>query len=448
MERIITSENLKREIGARSLALAIINVVVGSGIFVIPALVSEGLGGAAILAYIVCGATALCIGLCFAEAGSKTRLSGGIYTYIERAFGPYAGFLANNLYLWGACIMADAAIANAFVSTLQYFFPVLGNETIRILFLFLIFTSLALLNISSVKNGLQLVRFTAFGKVLPLIVLVIIAAFFVDKESLKWASAPTFSRVGAASLLLFFAFLGLEVPLTNGGEIKNPAQNVPRGILLGVCAILVLYMGIQLVTQGVLGENLAAHKDAPLAAVAGIAFGKSGAVIIMGVTAISMLGSLSGQILSNPRVLFAGARDGLMPKPFAKVHPRFFTPYVAIAFYSALGFLFAVVGGFRQLAVISTASVLILYLGVVLAVVKFRQKAGSTTTEEAFRMPGGLIIPGLATAAILWLLSNLTRTEWAGLAIFIVVLSGIYAFMKAVKKGWPPLFSANKPGSE
>jgi APA family basic amino acid/polyamine antiporter len=428
----VLKENLKREIGARSLALAIVNVVVGSGIFVIPAVIAEGLGGAAILAYFVCGAIILSIGLCFAEAGSKTKVSGGVYTYIETAFGPYAGFLANNLNLWGGCV-TDAAIATALATTMEYFFPILSEELPRIIFLFLVFGILTLINIRSVKSGLLFVRVTAFGKLLPLVLLIGSAIFFVDTENLKWTISPTFSNVGYASLLLFFAFQGMEVPMSNGGEMKNPGKTVPLGILMGVFAILVLYIGIQLVTQGVLGQNIAQHKNAPLAAVAGIAFGKSGAVLVIVITAISMLGSLGGEILSNPRGLFAGARDGLMPKTFAKVHPRYFTPYNAIAAYSAVGFLCAAFGGFRQLAVISSASVLTLYLGVVLATVRLRRK-DTPTAEKTFRIPGGIIIPFLASAGITWLLSSLTFTEIVGLAIFIAFFSVIYAIMNALKK--------------
>lgn len=427
----LSGENLKREIGYGALALAIVNVVVGSGIFVIPAIIAGGLGGAAILAYLVCGVIILSIGLCFAEIGSKTAISGGIYTYIETSFGPYAGFLANNLHIWGSCIMADAAIANALVSTLKYFFPVLEDGTFRIVFLFILFVSLAWLNIRSVKNGVRLVKFTAFGKLLPLVLLLAVAVFFVDSKNLEWVIAPTISKVGAASLVLFFAFQGLEVPLSNGGEMKNPGRTVPLGILLGVFAILALYISIQWVTQGVLGNNIAAHSDAPLAAVAGIALGRSGAVFMIIVTAVSMLGALAGEILSNPRILFAGARKGLMPALFTKVHPRFFTPYLAIAFYSAAGFVCAAVGGFQQLAIISSAVTLTLYLGVVLGTVKLRLKA-PPTPEKTFRMPGGLIIPVLATSAIIWLLSNLTLPEITGLLIFMAVFSLVYVVVKSV----------------
>ncbi len=115
------------------------------------------------------------------------------------------------------------------------------------------------------------------------------------------------------------------------------------------------------------------------------------------------------------------------------MHPRFFTPHIAIAFYAALGFLFAISGGFKQLATIASAAVLIIYLGVVLASVKLR-KNETTTTEKTFRVPGGVIVPLMATGGIVWLLSNLTRPELTGIAIFILVLSLIYLVTKLVKK--------------
>jgi basic amino acid/polyamine antiporter, APA family len=443
MAPVTTKENLKREIGVRSLTLAILNITAGSGIFVIPAIIAEGLGATAILAYFVCGVLIFLIGLCFAEVGSKTTVSGGVYTYIETAFGPFAGFLANNIYWIGGCLFSDAAIANALADTLKYFFPLMGNEIFRAVFLFFIFGTLVIINIRSVKNGVRLIEFATIGKLIPMIVLVIAGVNFVAPENLKWITAPTFGNIGAASLLLFFAFLGFEGPLSNSGEIKNPKRTVPLGIFLGVLAVLILYMAIQLVTQGVLGAAITAHKDAPLAAVAGIAFGKSGTVLIIATTALAMLGALGGEILSIPRILFAGARDGLLPKPLAKVHPRFFTPHFAIIFYAALGFLFAISGGFKQLATIASTAVLITYLGVVLASIKLRKK-NMATTEKTFSVPGGIIVPLLATAGIIWLLSNLTKPELTGIAIFIIVFSVIYLIIYQIKKKQIQLTSVKK----
>lgn len=431
----VSKENLKREIGVRSLTLAILNMTVGTGIFVIPAIIAQNLGAAAIVAYLVCGALIFLIALCFAEVGSKTTVSGGTYAYIEAAFGPFAGFIANNLFWIGSCVMADAAIANGLADTLKYFFPVLDTGIFRAVFFIIIFGGLAILNIRSVKNGVRFIEFAAFGKLIPLVIIVIAGIGFVSTENLQWTTVPTVGNIGTASLLLIFAFLGVETPLTNGGEIKNPGRTIPRGIFFGVSAVLVLYISIQLVTQGVLGDSLA-NTDSPLSAVAGIIFGKTGITLMIIAIGISMLGSLGGEILSIPRILYAGARDGIMPKIFSKVHSRFLTPHIAIAFYAFLGFVFAVSGGFKQLAIIASAATLLIYLGVVLATIKLRQTT-PVTAEKTFRIPGGMIVPVFAIGVIIWLLSSLSIRELTGIGIFIIGFSLVYLITKLLHKKMP-----------
>ncbi len=433
MSPVLERENLKREIGVFALTMAILNITVGTGIFVIPAIIAENLGAAAIAAYLVCGVLIFLIALCFAELGSKTTASGGVYTYIETAFGPYAGFIANNVYWLGACVISDAAVANALADTLKYFFPFMGNVIYRDLFFVLLFGGFAFLNIRSVKNGIRFIEFAAFGKLIPLIILVAAGFAFVSTKNLAWTSAPSINNISSASLLLFFAFIGLDTPLSNGGEIKNVKRTVPLGIFFGILSVLVLYISIQLVVQGILGNNISAHKDAPLADVAGIIFGKTGIVLIVIATSISMLGNVGGEILSIPRILFAGAKDGLMPEALGKIHPKFFTPYVAVSFYASLGFLFAVSGGFKQLAIIATAATLLIYLGVVLSTLMLR-KNDVAISEKTFRVPGGYIIPMLASAVIIWLLTGLSKKEFIGIEIFILIFSVIYLLMKMFKK--------------
>lgn len=423
-----TPENLKREIGPRSLALAGANVMVGSGIFVLPALIAEGVGAAAILAYIVCGLLVVLIALCFAEMGSKTIKSGGSYTYIGNAFGPYPGFLAGNIYLLG-CITSDAAMANALADTLQVFQPALRIDFYRILFMMLVFGGLCWLNISSVKNGVRFVVFASITKLVPLIILVLISIPHAETGNLKWTIQPTADNVGAAALLLSFAFLGFETALCNGGEIKNPRRTVPLGVLGGVGLVLLLYVSIQLVTQGVLGSSLAEHKEAPLAAVANVSLGKTGMLLLVGVTAVSILGAMSGEILSVPRVLFAAARNGLMPKALGKVHPRFATPYISILVYTTLCFLLAASGSFKSMAIIASASLLLIYLGVVLATIKSRLKKDKEPID-GFRVPGGIIIPLVASAGITWLLWNSTKPEIIGIAIYIASFTVIYILIR------------------
>ncbi|MHA4846089.1 hypothetical protein ACX0G7_18070 [Flavitalea antarctica] len=132
------------------------------------------------------------------------------------------------------------------------------------------------------------------------------------------------------------------------------------------------------------------------------------------------------------RILFAGARDGLIPGALAKVHPLFKTPYVAISAYASTGFILAVSGGFRQLATIASADMLIIYLGVVLATIRLRKI--QTATAKTFHLPGGMLVPLLAAAGILGLLSKLTRAELIGIAAFILMFSIIYLLIRLIKR--------------
>jgi amino acid transporter len=257
---------------------------------------------------------------------------------------------------------------------------------------------------------------------------------YVEPNNLIWTISPTFENIGSASLLLFFAFLGFEIPLANGAEIKNPQRTVPLGLLSGIIIIVILYVSIQLISQGVLGQDLNATNKTPLADVSGIVFGKSGIILMIIVTAISMFGALSCDILSVPRVLYAGAKKGFMPSKLAEIHPKFITPHYAIYFYAGVGFLLSISGSFKQLAILSSASILILYLGVVLATLKLR-KMEPNMSEKTFKVPGGILIPALASLGILWFLSNLTMMEILSFVAFIGILSLIYILkIRPIKK--------------
>jgi len=189
---------------------------------------------------------------------------------------------------------------------------------------------------------------------------------------------------------------------------------------------------LQTVTQGILGSQLAVFKDAPLAKVAEIIAGSIGGTLLLLTAAISCFGSVSADVLNTPRVLFASANDGLFPKFLGKVHPKFATPYWAIICFGGLIFVLSIAGGFKQLAILASAAILLIYLAVILATIKLRKKK-QVTVEKTFRVPGGLIIPFIGIASIIWLLTSLSKWEILSTVIFIAVVSVIYFVMKYLK---------------
>ncbi len=425
-----TEEGLKREIGLIGLTSNIINTVIGAGIFVLPAIVSEGLGAAGMLAYLFCGFLIAIVMMCFAEVGSKVTVTGGAYAYIEAAFGRYFGFLTTNLFIFGASLMATAAVANAIADTLSYFIPTLTGQSSRIVFFLALFSVLTAINVIGVKQGITLVKLATLAKLTPLLLLICLGITHVKFENLTWTTFPALTDFGKVSLVLFFAFQGAENSLSVSGEVKSPNKTIPKSILLSITLILIIYISIQLIAQGVLGNSLAGFKKAPLAEVAKAIVGPFGASIMIIGAAVSMFGYLSSDILNMPRVLFRSAVDNVIPiKPLAKVHTKYATPYISIIIFTALGCFFSITGEFKQLAILSTSSVLLIYLGVALAVIKLKAKPDASS----FKIPGGLAIPIIAIIVIIWFLTNLKLKECVSMLIFIAALSVVYFVLKFFK---------------
>lgn len=428
---MIDNEGLKREIGVWGLTANSINIIVGAGIFILPVLVAERLGTASIWAYLVCGILMVFIMLCFAEAGTKITRTGGAYSYIEEAFGKFAGYLTTNVFLFGAALMATAAVANGLVSTIAYFLPVFKLQWIRVIFLAIMFSGLAITNCRGVKDAISLVKFNTVAKLTPLVFISLFGWFFVRKENLTVTSGNSFPDIGEVSLILIFAFVGAETALNVSGEIKDPLRTIPRGIMLSILVVVVLYILIQMTVQGILGASISDFREAPLAEAGRRMIGPAGATLVIIGSLFSMFGNITGMVLNMPRVLFAASRDKVVPLSWLSlVHRRFLTPYNSIITYAVLGFVFAAAGEFRQLAMLSSASYLLIYLGVVLSVIKFR--IAGLSKEGAYKIPGGYFIPALSACVIIWLFSNLPLKELIAMLIFLAILSFIYLIIKLI----------------
>jgi len=429
-----TDEGLVRAIGTWALGANIVNMVVGAGIFVLPGVVAAQIGPAALIAYLVCAAIVGLVFLCYAEAGSRVTRSGGSYAYVEEAFGPFAGFVTSTLLWLGFSVFSDAALAVAMTDAIALGFPILSQGLPRGLFLAALFGFLAAINVAGIKSGLRLMIVNTIAKLVPLLLLAVVGLFAINRDYLVIVDWPGLRDLGAATLVLFFAFGGAETALNSSGEIRDPVKTIPRGLLLGVGGIFILYVALQLVAQGTLGPELANNSQAPLAAAATIVFGTWGAQLLLLGMIISIFGCLSGDVLNTPRVIFASARDGLLPGVLATVHPKHHTPHIAILFYAATGCVFSLTGTFKQLAVVASGSILLVYLGVSLAVIGLRRRMGPPSAGQ-FRIPGGLIVPVLSSGVILWLLSQMTASEAIGvgalLAVTIVICFARSAFRKS-----------------
>jgi len=419
-------EGLVRAIGTRTLAAGIFNLIVGAGIFVLPAAVTGQLGSAAILAYVVCGVAVGLVMLCFAESGSRVSRTGGLYAYVETALGPFVGFLTGTLLWFAAGMLASAAVANAFVGTLGVLVPALHGGLPRAAVLVLVYGGLAASNIRGVRVGSRLVEGITLAKLAPLLLLVVAGSFAVHRENLGLGAIPSPTQIGNAALVLFFAYAGSEVALTPSGEVSDPTRTVPRALLIALLAVTVLYVSVHLVAQGVLGAALADNPQAPLAAAAGVAIGQTGRLIVLAGAAISTFGYLSGDMLASPRMLFAFGRDGRLPAAFAGVHSRYRTPALAIAVHAVITCAFAVSGTFTRLVVLANVGMLAAYLACIAATLVLRHRDVRAEGAAPFLVPGGPAVPLVAAVIVVWLLSHATTAEYRATLISLAVAAILY----------------------
>ncbi len=420
-------ESLTRAIGTLGLAAGIINITIGGGIFRLPADVAGKLGAAAPIAYIVCAVAMGLIVVCIAEAGKRVTLTGGPYAYVETVFGPYAGFISGVL-LWMLGTFATAAVSTLLASSIGLLVPATSGWLAQAAILVTAFTFWSVINLRGVTLGVQLITLATLAKLFPLILIAVGGAFYVRSENFVMAVAPSATDIARTSLILIFAFAGIESALIPSGEVKDSERTVPRAIAAAMIGITTLYIALQMVAQGILGDGLRLATTSPLADAAGASMGGWARSLLLAGAAISMFGYLGGMTLSMPRIVYALARDRFLPHQLAEIHPVYRTPQAAIVFQAALTLVLAISGTFEKLAIFANVSALALYFGCAAA---------------AWRVGQSPIVPALACGVILWLLTGLTPDEWLGFGACIVVASLVYlARQSAVerKKGSGPVF--------
>jgi basic amino acid/polyamine antiporter, APA family len=389
-----------------SLTAIAVNGMVGSGIFVLPAQVAQLLGPAGLSAYLAAGLAAGLIVLCFAEVGALFDRSGGPYLYARAAFGDFVGFEIGWMMLL-ARLTAMAAISNAFASYLGFFWPWAGRGAGRVLVIVGAIAVLTVINYRGVQYGSWTINVLTVSKLAPLLIFVAAGLFFLEPHRPPAWSIPQPAALRQASLLLIFAYGGFEFAVVPGEEVIRPRLNVPIALLTGIAFVAALYVLIQYVAQGTLPDL--ALSPTPLASASRRFLGPLGGILLTAGAVFSTTGTNSALMLVTPRILFAMAEAGQLPRVFARVHSRFRTPYVSIIATALLGCACAMYNGFASLAAISAIARLLTYMSTSAALPVLRRRMPGA--ERWFRVPGGPVIPIAAVAISIWLLMGSTKTQ-------------------------------------
>ncbi|MDQ3230130.1 MAG: APC family permease [Pseudomonadota bacterium] len=412
-----TDEGLMRGIGRASLVALFINSVIGAGIFGLPGKVHALLGPYALLAYVACALLVLLVVMCFAEVGSRFERTGGPYRYAYETFGPVVGFQVGWL-VWLTRVTAFAALCNLLLEYLAHFWPTATTPMWRALLVTSVVAVIAAVNVRGVRPAALVANAFTIGKLVPLVLFVAVGLFFIEPLRLQPTTTPATADFSAAMLLLVFAFTGFETATVPAGEVREPRRNLPFAILAAMAVIMPLYVLVQVVCIGTLPEL--ANSTRPLADAAARFAGSSGAAFITVGALVSISGTLSGILLAAPRLLFAMAEQGQLPRVLAATHARFNTPHVAIGVTSLAVLVLTLSGSFLTAVAISTITRLLTYAATcaALPVLRRREHRGeSGVAAPTFRVPGGTVTVAVALLVIAWLLSQGSAREVRDVAI-------------------------------
>jgi basic amino acid/polyamine antiporter, APA family len=413
---------LNRSISKWGTVLLVINGVIGSGIFGLPAKTFKEAGIYSIAAFLVCAIAVFVIILCFSEVSSRFEKTGGPYLYALSAFGPLPAFLTGWLLLLTRFI-TFAALINLLVTYLSVFSPGFSQPWARALVIILLTGFLALINHFGVKNTTRVNNILTYAKLLPLLLFIIVGFFFIDTANFQVIDVPDFSSFSSTVLLLVFAFGGFESVLVNSGEIKNPEKNLPFALLIASLIIALIYMLIQVVCIGTLPGLAGSEK--PLAEAAGLFLGKPGANFIAIGALISVTGTLNAIMLVGSRLPFAFSQEKQFPEIFSYLHPKYKTPTWSLMLFMTVTILVSLNYSFLSAASVSAITRVMIYGIVCFSLIKLRQKNKEQTGFFKIRFGIPVAVAGMLITA--WLLSSSRMNELRDIAI--ATGAGLFIFL-------------------
>ncbi|HEX7707896.1 MAG TPA: APC family permease [Thermoanaerobaculia bacterium] len=424
------SAGLLRAIGSWSMIGVGINGIIGAGIYGLPSKAFAIAGPWSVLSLLLVAAAAGVIGLVFAEVSSRYSNSGGTYLYARDTFGPLVGFQAGWLR-WLAGLMAWAANANLLVTYLGFWWPDVDKGWSRAALLTAVTVSLTAVHYVGVRRAALVSNVFAGAKLLPLAFFVLAGLFFIEPARFQVSQPPEFSALASSALLLMFAFTGFESLPIMAGEVNSPRRTMPMAVLGALGIVTVVYLLIQVVCIGTLpglGESSRPVADAATSFLGGW----GGALMAVGAV-VSIAGNLSGQIFGTTRTLYAIAEQRQASPLFARTHPTFQTPHVAIVTTMAATLALALSGTFIGLLTLSTLSRIALYAITCVALPVLRRR--HPDNPPRFRLPGGPWVAALGLVLSLALASQTTPRDL--LILGGAVVAGLPLYWLALRRYGP-----------
>ena len=439
---------LPRRIGLWTGVAILVGSTIGSGIFRSPAGIADKLPGPLplLVVWVTGGLFALCGALTLAEAAGAFPQTGGVYVYIREAWGRLPAFL----FGWSELVMIRAAALGAISTTFaEYFVRVTGHDPgLAPYSRYVHYIAAAAILITAgfnyvgVRTAGAVQNITTLAKVGGLLAIIAMGFAIGLPQSGGGHYAPiappgsfSLAPFGLALVSVLWVYDGWADVSFVAGEVENPRRNLPRILVLGTCGIIVIYLLANLAYLAVLPVEEIRHSKLVAADVAQRLVGPAGVAFVGIVVMISTFGGLNGSMFTGPRVLFAMADDGMLFRALARVHPRFRTPSVAIAFVAALAAIFVLLGTFEQLADAFVTAIVPFYALAVASVFAFRRRGDY---DPPFRVPLYPVVPALFIISTIMLLGNAIvdpGSRWATLAVLGGIIVGIPVYFATVGRG-------------
>ncbi len=389
----MSQPQLARRLGLFDATMIVMGGIVGSGIFMNPSVVALQVRTPFLIlgAWLLGGLFALVAAFIWAELASVRPDVGGQYAYLREAFHPLVAFV----YGWVLLLVVQTGGMAAVAVTFSRYFVELTNVPLSYPHLAaIVLAVLTIVNCLGVRAGGTLQSVLMVLKIVALAALVacglLLAGRTPSPEGLldRPASFDLLTAFGAALVPVIFSYGGWQTATFVAGEIKEPRRNLPRGLILGVIGVVVLYNAANLVYINVLGTAGLAASAAPASDVMRSALGDFGSRAIAAGIAISTVGFLSQSMLTAPRVYFAMANDGLFFKSVGTVHPKTRAPIVAIALQGLLAIVVAL-GGTYESILNYVVSVDVIFFGLTACCIfVFRKREPGSAGDGLTRVPG------------------------------------------------------------
>ncbi len=431
---------LAPRLGLFDVTMLVMGSVIGAGIFVVPHTVAALVPAPApvLAAWVVGGLISMAGGLVYADLARRRPHVGGQYTFLREAYHPALAFVYGWSLLWIIQSGGMAAVAVVFGTYFNQLLLARGDAAAPgtdALTAALAIVAVTAVNCTGARAGSTAQNVFMSLKILAILTLVLCGLLAADA---RWSvlggheapgDGPPPTAFAAALVQVFFAYGGWHTTTFLAAEVRDPTRTLPRGLVLGVTGVIVLYLGVNLACLRVLGTEELAVNTSPAAAVMQRALGAPGAALLSAGIAISALGFVSQASLTSPRVYYAMARDGLFFRSVAWVHPRTRSPVVAVLLQGTVALVLAVTRTFQEILNSVMCVEMTFFALTALGLFVIRRRDGAGPGPACRAVPGHPVTTLLFAAVNVVLVVDLFYREPANSAVVAgIALAGLPAY--------------------